>query len=982
MRSISGFAYPIKEWTILFKNIKKGFKNSTNSRMIIFLIVIILLAALLIQRLFYLQIVQGENYQNNFSLSIMKERSLKSSRGNIYDRNGTPIAYNEISNCVTFEDSGTYSGTEEKNLSINSTLYRVIKLIEEQGDSIVDDFKIALTKDGTYEYTASGFTLNRFKADIFGEAYIDDLKKEQLNISAPDLVALLCSDDYYGILGESVTKEQREEYGLPESYTDQEILQLVSLRASIAAYSFQRYQTVTLARDVSDETVARILENIADFPGIDISEEYRRVYADAEYLAPLIGYTGQISAEELEELKKEDDTYTATDIVGKTGLEKELETTLQGDKGSELIYVDSLGRTVDVESRVEPQAGNDVRLTIDMNLQRVVYHILEQYIAGIVWANIIDAREFDTENITSADYVRIPVYDIYYALFENNVLSVSHLKQDDATANEQAVYQAFLVKAAEIFGVIKDELVSSDPATYTELEEKYPLGEQYQVYMSYIVNDMLMDGTGILNESAIDKTDEVYRAWTEDENISLREFLTHAISENWIDVTKIADDAQYMSNDELFSALADYIADYLYEDDNFCKQVYRYMLQEDRLSGADICLLLFDQGVLEMNAEDYEGLSNGTKSGTEFIKEKIWNLEITPAQLAVTPCSGSVVLTDPNSGDVLACVTYPGYDNNRLANEMDTEYFNKLNMDKSSPFYSRATQEAIAPGSTFKIVTAAAGVMEGVLNIGEGINCTGKFDLVAQPINCWDKWGHGTLSLQEAIAESCNYFFNMVGYRLGSVYGEYDDATGIDTLTKYASMFGLDETSGVEVPESSPNISQMDAVRTAMGQAENAFTTTQLARYVNTIANTGTCYNLTLVDAITDSTGSVLEEHEAEVRNTVDLNPELWNTIHAGMRGVVQKHSAFQNFTGVSVAGKTGTAQVSTDIPNHGVFIGYAPYENPEISIAVRIANGYTSANAALVARDVISYYFGLQSEEELVTGHASEASASLEVND
>ncbi len=91
--------------------------------MIVFLIVIILLAALLIQRLFYLQIVQGENYQNNFTLSIMKERSLKSSRGNIYDRNGTPIAYNEISNCVTFEDSGTYSSTKEKNLSINSTLY-------------------------------------------------------------------------------------------------------------------------------------------------------------------------------------------------------------------------------------------------------------------------------------------------------------------------------------------------------------------------------------------------------------------------------------------------------------------------------------------------------------------------------------------------------------------------------------------------------------------------------------------------------------------------------------------------------------------------------------------------------------------------------------------------------------------------------------------------------------------------------------------
>ena len=966
----------------MFDEMRKGFKKAVNSRILILVIVIVLMAAILIQRLFQLQIVEGENYQNDFSLSIMKERTLNSSRGNIYDRNGKPIAYNELSYCVTFEDSGTYENTREKNLSVNSTLYHVIKLIEEQGDSIVDDFQIQLTDEGTYEYTSSGFTLNRFKADIFGEAYIEDLEEDELNITAPDLMELLCSDDYYGILGESVTAEQKAEYGLPDSYTDDEILQLVSLRAAIAAYSFQRYQTVTIARDVSEETVARIYENAADFPGISISEEYKRVYADAEYLAPLIGYTGQISAEELEELQKEDSSYTINDIVGKTGLESVLETTLQGEKGSEVIYVDSLGRTLDVESRTEPQAGNDVRLTIDMDLQRVVYNILEQYIAGIVYANVIDAREFDTEYITSADEVKIPVYDIYYALFENNVLSVSHLKAEDSTDNEQRVYNAFLVKAAEIFNIIKNELLSDEPATYNELADKYELGEQYQVYMSYIVNDMLTTGTGILNESAVDTTDPVYIAWTEEGSISLKEYLTHAISQNWIDITKISPDAAYMSTDEMFSELADYIADYLYDDDNFCKQVYRYMLQEDRISGGDICLLLFDQGVLEMNTDDYENIANGTLNSTDFIKEKIWNLEITPAQLAVTPCSGSVVITDPNTGDVLACVSYPGYDNNRLANDMDVEYFNKLNMDKSSPFYSRATQEAIAPGSTFKIVTAAAGVMEGVVNLGEGINCTGTFDLVDLPVNCWNRWGHGTLTLQGAIAESCNFFFNMVAYRLGSINGEYDDQTGIEILTEYASMFGLDDTSGVEVPETAPNISQNDAVRTAMGQAENLFTTTQLARYVSTIANSGTCYNLTLVDAITDSTGSVLEEHEADVRNTVDLTQELWDAIHTGMRGVVENHSAFENFTGVSVAGKTGTAQITTDIPNHGAFIGYAPYEDPEMSITVRIANGYTSANAALVARDVISYYFGLQTEEELVTGHASQASSSSEVND
>lgn len=966
----------------MFHNIRKKGPKALNTRIVLLFIVVILMAALLLQRLFYLQIVQGETYQNNFSLSIRKERTLKSSRGSIYDRNGKPIAYNELSYCVTFEDNGSYSSTHEKNLALNSTLYHVIKIVEEQGDSVIDSFKIALSDNGTWEYTASGFTLNRFKADIFGQAYINDLSSEELNMSAEDLMTLLCGVKYYGILDPKITAAERKQYDLPESYTDKELLQLVTLRAAIAAYSFQRYQAVTIAKNVSEETVARIMENAATFQGIDISEEYRRVYADAEYIAPLIGYTGQISAEELESLSEENDSYDATDIVGKTGLESVLETTLQGDKGSEVLYVDNVGRTLEVESRIEPQAGSDVYLTIDLDLQKAAYQILEQYIAGIVWSKIIDAEEFDADAVESADQLLIPVYDVYYALFENNVLDVGHLKADDATENEKAVYNAFLIKASEIFATLKDQLLTNDPIPYKDLEE------QYQIYESYIVNDMLMNDTGILNEDAIDKSDPVYEQWTEEESISLKEFLTYAISQNWIDVTKITDGSEYMDTEEVFTALSDYIASYLYDDNNFCKQVYRYMLKEKRLNGENICMLLFDQGVLEMDTDTYNGLSAGSIDDCEFIRQKIYNLEIRPSQLALAPCSGSLVLTDPNSGETLACVTYPGYDNNRLANEMDSDYFTKLNMDKSSPFYSRATQEAIAPGSTFKIVTATAGYMEGVINIGEGINCTGKFNTPPfdeQPINCWNIYGHGVETLQTAIRDSCNYFFNSVAYRLSLVNGEYVDSVGIEKLTKYASMYGLDAKSGLEVPETMPSISTEDAARSAMGQSTHLFTTAGLARYVSTIANSGTCYDLTLVKYITDSSGSVLEENKATVHNTLDLPQELWDTIHAGMRGVVQNHSAFSaevapafnGNTGLAVAGKTGTAQQSKDKPNHGLFIGYAPYDDPEIALAVRITNGYSSANAALVARDVISYYYKLQDKSELITGHASQPSES-----
>lgn len=954
----------------MFDQMKHTLSKVIRSRILVLTIVLAVLAVLLLQRLFQLQIISGESYQNDFSLSIKRERQLQSTRGNIYDRNGEPVAYNELSYCVVFEDNGTYPTTHERNLALNSILYNVIKIIESHGDSIVDDFKIELAADGSYVYNVSGFSLLRFKADLFGQAYTDKLTNEQKNISADALMKQLCNEKNYGIFDPQITSQEREEYNLPESYTDKEVLQLVSLRANIAAFGFQRYKAVTIARNVGQATMSQITESKSLYPGVDISEEYLRVYVNAESMAPLIGYTGQISEEELNELKEENPDYTATDIVGKTGLEKEMETVLQGTKGSELISVDKMGRTLAVESREEPVAGSDLYLTIDGGLQDAIYQMLEQYIAGIVWTNLVPEKEINEEWYTSADQVRIPIYDVYYALFENNVLDVGHLKSETATDNEKAVYNAFLVKAEQIFAYIKSELLSENPTAYKDLSE------EYQVYMSYIVNDMLMSSTGILNEQAIDKTDETYLAWTTEETISLKEYLTYAISKDWIDITSITEDTAYLDSAEVYTLLADYISDYLYDDDDFCKQVYRYLLQQESISGSQICLLLYDQGILEMDPDKYEGLSNGSIGGYEFMREKIYSLEIKPSQLALNPCSGSVVVTDPNTGEVLACVTYPGYDNNRLANDMDTAYYKKLNSDRSSPFYSRATMETLAPGSTFKLISAVAGIMEGVIDYSTGYFCSGAFDLLPQTINCWNTSGHGTETLVSAIKDSCNYFFNMVGWNLSLVNGEYDDAVGTEKLTKYATMFGLDSKSGIELPEAEPHIFTTDPVRGAMGQSDNAYTTTQLARYVTTIANSGTCYDLTLIKWIKDSSGSVLEENTAEIHNTVELPTELWDAVHTGMRQVVQNSSVFKDFDGVAIAGKTGTAQLVVTIPSHGLFVGYAPYDDPEIAIAVRIANGYTSANAAKLARDVISYYYDIQEDSELITGHAAEVSS------
>ncbi len=704
----------------MFKFMGKKLAKVGESRGTILVFVFCLLAFALVQRLFQLQIVKGESYLTDFTMKIKKERTIKSTRGEIYDRNGYPLAYNKLAYSVTFEDNGSYSRQRDKNLALNSSMYGILRVIEDNGNSILMDFGIRLNKNDEYEFTREGVNLLRFKADIYGEAYVEDLDDEQKNATPDKMMEDMCGEKMYGILNPDYTDEELIEAKLPRQseMSKETILKLAIMRSKVAANSYQKYMSTTLAKDINERTMSIIMENKDVYEGVDVVEDSLRIYNDSLYFAPLIGYTGQISLEEMEALNKDNEIYKYTDIVGKSGLEKSFESQLQGIDGSETMYVDNMGKVLMKDSKVAPQAGNDIYITIDRELQIAAYKILEQYIAGIVYANMIDEKQFNTEWTNSSDDIRIAVYDAYYALFENNVLDAKHLASDDATQNEKNVYQAFLSKQKAVFREIREQLTTANPRPYKDYDEVME-DEQWQAYMSYIVNDFLTQSTGILDADKIDKNDETYKAWTTDESISMQEYLDYAISAGWLDVSGLDVDSEYMDITETNNALADFIEEQLSEDDTFSRKIYKYMIMEGSLSGADVCLLLYDQGVLEQDDESYNQLSSGGISAYDFIRSKILNLEITPGQLALEPCSGSVVITDPDNGDVLACVTYPGYDNNRLANDMDSDYYNKLNTDLSSPFYNKATQEQTAPGSTFKLVSATAGYQEGVIGLYE-----------------------------------------------------------------------------------------------------------------------------------------------------------------------------------------------------------------------------------------------------------------------
>lgn len=961
------------------RNNNDSFINSTKGRMLILLIFILIAGVVLLGRIFYLQIVHGEEALSDFTLKIQKERVIEASRGNIYDRNGKPLAYNVLAYNVTIED--IYESGKDKNKNINETLLKVLNILKENGDNPVGDFSIFINDNNEYEFSVSDTKLKRFLADVYGVSDVSSLKYEMETATAQEVMDYLCSYKKFGIGDYTDPENPNDTFVIGAGYTKKEILQLATIRYAMSFNSYQKYIPTVVASDVSEKTVSTILENSVDLLGVNISENSVRKYNDSVCFAQIMGYTGKISEEELESLNnmvitednirttKARSDYVLTDSVGKSGIEQTMETYLAGTKGREYVYVNNLGKVIDIKKTVTPLAGNDVYLTIDRDLQVATYNILEQFLAGVLVSKIINVKEYEPDEHTKASNFMIAIGDVYYQLFNNNVIDIDHFDDKDALENEKAILEAINNKRDGVSAEIRSELTD-------KMTPYKNLTDEYKVYETFITN-MLIEN-GVLLDSEIDKEDETYLSWKLEETISLAEYLRYCISMNWIDVSRIHMDTAYADSDEVFDYLVDYIVDSLRESKAFTKKMIKYMIIRDNITARQICAVLLEQDAVSIIEKEKENFWNGKTTPYDFMLYLIGNLYITPAQLALDPYSASCVITNVN-GEVLALVSYPSYDNNKLANSIDAEYYSKLQTDLSKPLWNYATQQKTAPGSTYKMVSATAALQEGIVNTESIISCKGYFDRFEnEQYHCWVYPGsHGMLNVSGAIENSCNSFFYEVGYQLSMIDGKYNEKSGLNRLNKYAYDYGLNEKSGIEIEESMPECSDEYPVLSAIGQGTNNFTTVSLARYVTAVANSGTVYNLSLLDRVADSNGNEIVDYSPSVRNTIDLPNSAWNSIHKGMRNVVVKKNYFSEL-GVNVAGKTGTAQESKSRTNHALFVSYAPYENPEIVVCTRIAFGYTSEYAANVTRDIYKYYYKLEEEDDILTGTAEVPEAAI----
>lgn len=335
---------------------------------------------------------------------------------------------------------------------------------------------------------------------------------------------------------------------------------------------------------------------------------------------------------------------------------------------------------------------------------------------------------------------------------------------------------------------------------------------------------------------------------------------------------------------------------------------------------------------------------------------------------AVGTGSGAAIAVNPKTGGVLAMASYPTYDLSTF-----NEDYDKLIKSKTKPLINRVLNGTYSPGSTFKPLTSVAALESGTITPDTYITDLGKYTYYPsyQP-TClvYSSSGatHGTINVSQAIGVSCNYFFYDVGRRMG-----------IETLDQYASNFGLGQTTGIELPEStgilaSPSNRESaggvwypgDVLQAAIGQSDSLFTPAQLASYICTLLNKGKRYSLHLVDEVVDyDTNEVVLKKEPEVLSDNPISDSTYNAVTDGMRRVVTSGTASAAFASskYKAAGKTGTAEVP-DGADNVLFVGFAPYDDPEIVVAVIIEHGASSSFSAGVAREIFDAYMQIKNGE------------------
>lgn len=924
------------------------FFDLCKNRIFVMLCGIIVLFAIIVLRLFSLQIIHGTDYEESITASVSKELPVPASRGGIYDRYGRPLAINTVAYCVQVDGSLTLDLSLEEQQKLSKAL---TDWLWENGYTKTSSIPISSKAPYTFTFTGTeeekeaqetrwknSIGLEKKQRKMTAEECLNwlyekyEVPKEYDQQQKRTFVSLCMSDDRnlmaltlamkLGEFGETITDELplsqeypyefqfndnknrekswkesmamedeqlqydslrtldylRDYFGLPEGLPTDLVRDTLGIRYSMYLQRYQQFQTVTIATDISDKTLAYVEENQDTFPCVVIDTVSLREYPESKYFAHILGYIRQMTENDYALYKDDVDAdgnplYSQTDVVGQDGMEKLYERELNGIDGKVQIEVDNQGRRISVIDTTEPVAGKDLFLTLDSELQKTAYDTLES-----------ELRKAVLNKLTGGGKNSVSTMELFASM-----INVNHISAQDMIRAEKGTTQY------EVYQRLKTEQPTFDPKQEDAVS---------------VAKDFLLEG-----------------------------------------------------------------------------------LENGTISVRELTLMMIEQERMPVTQEEKDAVAAGTIAPLSLILQKLNNGEMSPANTGLDPCTGSVFVTQVGTGEVLASVTYPSYDNNELVNTFNNAYYNDLLQDGNTPLVNRPLKQKKAPGSTFKMIVALAGLDTGAIQPGTVIADKGLFTDAGKPYaRCWiysNTGGtHGGVNVSHALEVSCNYFFYELGLRIGDRDAD-DGLKSITTMNEYMAAFGLNDYTGLELDEYGPTmaspankekavktfnpeatVSQTrwtagDTIRAAIGQSINSYTPAQITKYISTLANGGTLYKLHMVDHVQNPDGSLYSEVEETVENVIEFKQEHLQAVYDGMylvtngsRGTLR--TAFNDLP-VKVAAKTGTAEEDKNRSSHTWFVCFAPYDDPQIAITVMIPFGEGSGTPAPeVAKAIIREYLGL----------------------
>ena len=923
------------------------FLDLCKNRIFVMLCGIIVLFAIIVVRLFSLQVIHGADYEESITASVSKKLPVPAPRGNIYDRYGRPLATNTAAYCVQVDGSVTLEFDKEETQELAAALTEALWT---KGETSTDSLPI--TKKAPYRFTFDGTEEEQQTRETRWKNSIGLEKKQR------DMTAEECLQWLY------------ETYEAPAAFTEAQKRTYVSLCMS----DDRNLMALTLAMKLTDfgEEITDELPLAKEAP---YSFQFNGNKNREKSWKESMGMDGEeIYFDSLQTLDYLRDYFGLPE-----GLPGDLIRSTLGIRYSMYLQRYQQFQTVNVATDISDKTLAYVEENQDTFPCVIIDTIsLREYPQGKYFSHILGYIRQMTEND--------------YALYQNDV---------DADGNP--IYsQTDIVGQDGMEKLFERELNGTDGQVLIEVDNQ---GRRMSVIDSTEPipgKDLFLTLDSELQKTAYDALENELRkavltklTTTGKNSVSTLELFQSMINVNHISAQDMLYAEEGTVQHTVYLRLKQVHPDFDPEQEDaaeVAKEFLQDALEKGNVTVRELTLMMIEQEHLPVTAQEKADIEAGA-SPLSLIIKKLSNGEMSPADTGLDPCTGSVFVTQVGTGEVLASVTFPSYDNNELVNTFNNSYYNDLLQDGNTPLVNRPLKQKKASGSTFKMITALAGLETETITPETLITDKGIFKDTGIPYaRCWiysNTGGtHKDLTVSHALEVSCNYFFYELAYRMGNVTTG-NSANSITTLNEYMAAFGLNNYTGLELDEYGPTMASPankeravktfnpdattsqtrwtdgDTIRTAIGQSINSYTPAQITKYISTLANGGTLYKLHMVDHVQNPDGTLHSKVEETVENVITFKEENLQAVYHGMwlvsngeRGTLR--GIFDDLP-IDVAAKTGTAEEDKNRNSHTWFVCFAPYDDPQIAITVMIPFGENSGTPAPnVAKAIIKEYLGL----------------------